>query len=299
MRGDVLAWHNAHALRQRFRTQNVCHSHEALAPGFGRLVPDPYQITGIQEFYMQTWVAVGADRKTIEDKPFHAVGEKYLTAVSEVSGCVPIIVPALEAAIDVRDLIARIDGLMLTGSLSNVHPARYGRDATAVAEPYDEHRDGVSFALIGAALERGVPILAVCRGFQELNVAMGGTLHPRLHELEGRDDHRAPGSDDPDIEYGPRHEVAFIEDGAFARLAGSRSVSVNSLHSQGIDRLGEGLVAEGFAPDGTIEAVRVAGAKRFALAVQWHPEYKAAANDFSVRLYRAFGAAVRDYASNR
>jgi putative glutamine amidotransferase len=152
--------------------------------------------------------------------------------------------------------------------------------------------------LILQALERGVPLLAICRGFQELNVALGGTLHAEVHGVPGRDDHRAPQEEDLDLRYGPRHPVRFVPGGAFERIAGSGEVWVNSLHRQGIDRLAPGLVAEGHAPDGTVEAVR-AEAAGFALGVQWHPEYKAAANPFSMKLYGAFGKAARRRAAAR
>ena len=242
-------------------------------------------------------MAVSADCKDIDGRPFHAVGEKYLTAVTEVAGCMPLIVPALVAGIDIGALAQRIDGLLLTGSPSNVHPSRYAQPAAPAAEPYDKQRDSATFALIAAVLERGIPLLGLCRGFQELNVAFGGSLHARLHEVAGRADHRRPDSADPEVQYGPRHPVRFIAGSAFARLAGTRDLQVNSLHGQGIDRLGEGLIAEGHAPDATIEAVRIESAPDFGLAVQWHPEYQAARNEFSVKLFRSFGDAVRRYAA--
>jgi putative glutamine amidotransferase len=238
-------------------------------------------------------IAVSACLKTLGGHPTHTVGEKYLTAITAGAGGTPVIVPALGDALDLRALLNRIDGLVLTGSLSNVHPSRYGAEPHPAAEPYDEARDATTFPLIRAALEQGVPLLAICRGFQELNVALGGTLHAEVHALEGRADHRAPQEEDLDLRYGPRHPVKFVPGGAFERIAGAGAVWVNSLHRQGIDRLAPGLVAEGHAPDGTIEAVRVADAPALALGVQWHPEYKAAANPFSMKLYRAFGEAAR------
>jgi putative glutamine amidotransferase len=244
-------------------------------------------------------IAVSACLRTDRGHPTHTVGEKYLTAITAGAGGTPVIVPALGEALDLRALLDRVDGLVLTGSLSNVHPRRYGAEPHPAAEPYDEARDATTLPLIRAALEAGVPLLAICRGFQELNVALGGTLHAEVHALEGRADHRAPQEEDLDLRYGPRHPVRFVPGGAFERIAGAGEVWVNSLHRQGIDRLAAGLVAEGHAPDGTVEAVRVGNAPALALGVQWHPEYKAAANPFSMKLYRAFGEAARRRAAMR
>ena len=244
-------------------------------------------------------IAVSACLKSAGGHPTHAVGEKYLTAITMGAGATPVIVPALGEALDLRPLLDRVDGVVLTGSLSNVHPSRYGEEPHAAAEPYDEARDATTFPLIHAALERGIPLLAICRGFQELNVALGGTLHAEVHAVEGRADHRAPPEEDLDLRYGPRHPVRFVPGGAFERIAGAGEVWVNSLHRQGIDRLADGLAVEAVAADGTIEAVRVAGAPSLALGVQWHPEYKAAANPFSMKLYHALGEAARRRAAER
>jgi putative glutamine amidotransferase len=244
-------------------------------------------------------IAVSACLKSVAGHPTHTVGEKYLTAVSVGAGGTPMIVPALGGELDIGAILERIDGVVLTGSLSNVHPSRYGDEPHAAAEPYDEARDATTFPLIEGALEMGLPLLAICRGFQELNVALGGTLHAEVHAVPGRVDHRAPQVEDPDERYGPRHPVRFVPGGAFEAVAGAGEVWVNSLHRQGIDRLAPRLAAEGHAPDGTVEAVRVKDAPALALGVQWHPEYKAAANPFSMKLYRAFGDAARAYARTR
>jgi putative glutamine amidotransferase len=244
-------------------------------------------------------IAVSACLKSVGGHPTHTVGEKYLTAISVGAGGTPVIVPALGHALDIKQLLRRVDGLVLTGSLSNVHPIRYGAEAHAAAEPYDEARDATTLPLITEALEIGVPLLAICRGFQELNVALGGTLHAEVHAVSGRDDHRAPQIEDLDHRYGPRHPVRFVAGGIFERIAGQSEVWVNSLHRQGIDRLAPGLIAEGHAPDGTVEAVRAEDQSIFALGVQWHPEYKAAANPFSMKLYGAFGDEARKRAASR
>ena len=237
-------------------------------------------------------VGVTADLRTYNNSRLHVVGDKYARAVWEAAGCTPMIIPALAESQQVHDMLDSLDGLMFTGSPSNVHPTRYGQEPHERFEPYDEARDAMTFRLIDGALEKGLPCLFICRGFQELNAALGGTLHPRLHEVEGRMDHRMPRVDDMDVRYGLRHPMRFAPDGVFARIAGTTEIEVNSLHGQGIDRPAPGLAVEGHAPDGTPEAVSVAGARRLAIGVQWHPEYKPLENDFSTRLFRAFSEAV-------
>lgn len=244
-------------------------------------------------------IGVSADCKSIDGQPFHAVGEKYLTAVTQAAGGTPLIIPALAEQLDPAGLLERLDGLLLTGSPSNLHPLHYGAEATTEHEPFDPARDALTLKLIGPALERGLPLLAICRGFQELNAALGGTLHPALHQLPGRLDHRRPQSEDLAVQYGPQHRVRFVEGGEFRRRFGVEEIKVNTLHRQGIAVLAPRLRAEGHAPDGTIEAVSVGDAPGFALGVQWHPEYKAIDNPFSRRLFKAFGEAVRDYVRQR
>jgi len=237
-------------------------------------------------------VGVTADLRTYNNSLMHTVGDKYARAVWEAAGCTPIIIPAMAESQEVHDLLDSLDGLLFTGSPSNVHPTRYGREPHEKAEPYDEARDAVTFPLIDAVLEKGLPSLFICRGFQELNAALGGTLHPRLHEVQGRLDHRMPRVDDMDVRYGLRHAMSFKPGGIFAQIAGATEIQVNSLHGQGIDQPAPGLEMEGHAPDGTPEAVSVRGARRLAIGVQWHPEYKPLQNDFSTRLFRAFSEAV-------
>lgn len=238
-------------------------------------------------------IGVVADVKLIEGQPFHAVGEKYLRAIAEAANCLPVIIPALSDVLDMNGVLEHLNGMFFTGSLSNVHPRYYDTEPSAEHEPFDLARDDLSLALIRATLAQEIPLLAVCRGHQELNVALGGTLHPAVHELPDRLDHRAPVSDDKDIQYGLRHEVEFVAGGEFAKLAGATTIKVNSLHRQAIDRLADALIVEGTGPDGTIEALRVRHARSFALSVQWHPEYQATQNTFSARLFAAFGEAAR------
>jgi putative glutamine amidotransferase len=244
-------------------------------------------------------IGLPCDTRSLDGQVFHVVGDKYARAAEGGAHGIPMLIPSFTDLHDIPDLVGRLDGLMLTGSPSNVHPSRYARQATPEAEPYDEARDATTLPLLECALEEGLPLLAICRGFQELNVVLGGTLHPRVHELPGRMDHRRPQSDDPDVQYGPRHGMRFIEGGAFAAIAGRTGIEVNSLHWQAIDRLADRLAAEGVAPDGTIEAVSVRGARGFALGVQWHPEYKVLDDPFSTRLFAAFADACRERARAR
>jgi putative glutamine amidotransferase len=244
-------------------------------------------------------IGLPACSRTIEGMPYHTVGDKYLRAVAEAAGGIPLVIPAFGDVLDPSDLVARLDGLLLTGSPSNVHPSHYGAPASPAAEPHDAPRDATTLPLIRAALKEGLPLLAICRGMQELNVALGGSLHARVHELPGRDDHRRPTHEDLNVQYGPRHPVHLSAGGAMASLAGSETLMVNSLHWQAVDRLAPDLTAEAVAPDGTIEAVAVRNARAFALGVQWHPEYRALEDAFSTRLFAAFGTAARARAASR
>jgi len=237
--------------------------------------------------------------RTIEGLPYHTVGDKYLRATFEAAGGLPMVFPAFGNDLDLLDLIARLDGLILTGSPSNVHPVHYGREAHPEAEPHDPARDATTLPLIRLALAEGLPLFAICRGMQELNVALGGTLHARVHELPGRLDHRRPQVQDFNVQYGPRHTVALAAGGVLQHLVGADEIEVNSLHWQAVDRLADDLAVEAQAPDGTIEAVSLKDAGDFALGVQWHPEYKPLGNPVSRRLFEAFGEAARARARGR
>ncbi len=205
-----------------------------------------------------------------------------------------MVIPSFGAALDPAEIVAGLDGLLLTGSVSNVEPQHYGASVEPSCEPYDPARDATSLPLIGPALASGLPLLAVCRGFQELNVALGGTLNPRIHETEGRLDHRSRHGDSLDVQYAPVHEVTLAPGGLLQRLLGGETaIKVNSLHWQGIDRLAPGLAVEATAPDGTIEGIRVADAPGFTLGVQWHPEWQVAQSPVSLALFGAFGAAAQ------
>jgi len=231
--------------------------------------------------------------------PFHTVGEKYITGVALGAEGLPLLIPSLGDLFDMRDLVRRLDGLLVTGSPSNVAVSLYGGRPDRPDSPQDPKRDATTLPLIRAAVEDGLPLFCICRGIQELNVAFGGTLHTHVHEQPGASDHRAPKVEDMDVRYGPRHPVDLAPEGEIARIVGSRRIEVNSLHWQAIDRLAERLAVEGRAHDGVIEAVRVADARNFALGVQWHPEWKVLRNPVSTALFRAFGDAARRRAEQR
>jgi putative glutamine amidotransferase len=239
-------------------------------------------------------IGLPADRRMIGDHPFHAVGEKYLRAVVEAADAMPLLIPALRDLVSVAEVLEVVDGLVFTGSPSNVEPAHYSGPASLPGTLHDADRDATTLPLIPAAIERGVPVLGICRGFQEMNVAFGGTLHQNLHHVPGLLDHRDDETQPLEVQYGPAHDVVLEEGGLLRGLAGTDRIRVNSLHHQGVDRLSDRLAVEARAPDGVIEAFRVRDSKRFAVAVQWHPEWQAMTNSFSRALFAAFGASTRD-----
>ena len=227
--------------------------------------------------------------RTVNERLFHGVNDRYPSAVLDAAGCLPVLIPAVGSKVDVRAVLSRLDGLLLTGSPSNVHPSHYGAEPSDPEILYDPERDATTLPLIREAIRRDLPILAICRGIQELNVALGGTLHQRVHEVPGRLNHRSR-RDSSDGPYGPAHRVTLTAGGLLASLAGAPEVKVNSLHSQGIDRPAVSLRVEAVAPDGQIEAVSLPEA-RFVVGVQWHPEYKAVDDPFSSALFSAFAVA--------
>lgn len=238
-------------------------------------------------------VLVSADVKPLENYHWHATPSTYLTALIEGSGVVPLILPSFGAALDLDAALDRVDGVLCTGSRSNVHPKNWGTAPDARYEPFDEARDETTLALIRRSIERAIPIFCVCRGFQELNVALGGSLSTEIQEIPGRIDHRAAVSDNQDERFAIRHDVTIVPGGVLAGIFGDNAaIAVNSLHRQGIDRLADGLTVEATAPDGLIEAVRVADAPGWTLGVQWHPEYWVRTDEVSRKLFEAFGAVV-------
>ena len=232
-------------------------------------------------------------------------GQNNLQAVADVAGALPLIFAGNPDITGIADLLEAVDGILLTGARANVHPRRFGFDPDPKHEPYDEGRDALALPLIEACLERAVPLFGICRGFQEMNVAGGGSLHPEIRELPGRMNHRMPRLEtgeihpDPTVVFADRHEVRLTPDGVFARILGRDLIRVNSLHGQGILDVGDRIVAEGTAEDGTIEAIRVRDAKGFALGVQWHAEYDPQTNPVNRSMFEAFGEAVRAHQRQR
>jgi putative glutamine amidotransferase len=240
-------------------------------------------------------IGVVSDRRVLGAHPHHVVGEKYLQALVGAADAYPVALPSLAEGFDVLDILDRLDGLFLTGSKSNVEPHHYTGDASEPGTWHDPERDIAALALIPAAIRAGMPLFAVCRGFQEMNVAFGGTLHQKVHEVEGylvhRKDHDAP----LEVQYGPAHPVEFADGGLLREITGLTGTTVNSLHSQGVDRLGAELQVEARAGDGLVEAFAVKDAPGFTLGVQWHPEWQVMQNPVSRDIYRAFGDACRSY----
>src|SRR5580692_8165158 len=242
-------------------------------------------------------IGIPADRRLYGKHYFHMVGEKYIEAVALGAKAMPVLVPALGPDIDLPSLLDACDGLLLTGSPSNVEPHHYGGPASEPGTLHDPNRDATTLPLIPRAVAAGLPVLAICRGFQEMNVAYGGTLHQRLHEVPGYLDHREDESTPLDVQYGPAHEVLLEPGGQLRKIAGRDRLRVNSLHWQGVAKLGDDLAVEARAPDGVIEAFRVDSAPNFALSVQWHPEWQFATNPFSRALFAAFGKACLAHSS--
>ncbi len=244
-------------------------------------------------------VLIPADVKSLGEHPFHMVGQKYILAVAEAAGALPLVVPAIADQIDLDSLLSIADGILLTGAVSNVHPSHFGQEIHNLSLPLDTARDALTLALIRAAINEKVPLLAICRGFQEMNVAFGGSLHQAVHEALGFNDHREVKDLPVENQYAPIHQVNLVANGLLANIIGSEQMLVNSLHGQGLDRLGSGLVAEAYAPDGLVEAVSVGGSDGFALGVQWHPEWKVMENPAYLAIFQAFGDACRTRAKAR
>jgi putative glutamine amidotransferase len=246
-------------------------------------------------------VGVIANTHLVENKfPAQMAGERNLRAVAEVAGALPLMFAGTPEITDVGALLDVVDGVLLTGARANVHPTRFQMEPHPGHEPYDERRDAVALPLVEACVALGVPILGLCRGFQEMAVAFGGSLHPEIRELPGRMNHRMPRlangeiHPDPTVVFAERHDVKLAPGGAFAKIFGCDVIRVNSLHGQGILEPGKRIVVEGVAEDGTIEAIRIKDAPGFALGVQWHAEYEAKRNAVNRALFQAFGAAISE-----
>ena len=240
-------------------------------------------------------VGFPCDYRMVGKHPFHMAGEKYILAVRDGAGAIPLLIPVLDPPIPTHDILANVHGLLFTGALSNVSPKRYGGATPREGVLQDENRDATTLPLLEAAIEKGIPVLGLCRGFQEMNVALGGTLHQHVQEVSGRMDHREDLNAPLDVQYGPAHPVEVVPGGLLARITSAKSFEVNSLHGQGVDQLAPPLVADAVAPDGQIEAVSMPGAKGFVLGVQWHPEWRWSESPISRAIFQAFGAAARNY----
>ena len=247
----------------------------------------------------QPLIGVTACSKEIGLHPFHIVGDKYVRAIAVAAGGLPLVIPAMAELIDTASLLEHLDGLLLTGSPSNVEPHHYQGPASAPGSPRDPARDALTLPLIHAAVDAGVPLLGICRGFQEMNVAFGGSLHQRVHEAGPYMDHRENQDAPLEVQYGLRHPLHVQPGGLLEGLGLGPQFEVNSVHGQGVERLALGLRVEGLAPDGLVEAFSVEGARSFALGVQWHPEWQVAEHPAYLAIFRAFGAACRERAARR
>ena len=240
-------------------------------------------------------VLVPCDNRVYGDRPMQVLLQRYSDALRDQAQVLTIPLPCTGKE-DVEAYLALADGIMLTGSPSNVHPSHFGQAVLDPSLPLDPARDSITLPLIRRAIEIGLPIFAICRGLQEINVALGGTLHQAVQELPGRQDHRgARGRSEAttDEAYAPAHPVTAVAGGCLAGIIGAQPVEVNSVHGQGIDRLAADLTAEAFAPDGQIEAVSINTHPGFSLAVQWHPEWRPNESEASLQIFAAFGDACR------
>ncbi len=245
-------------------------------------------------------VIVPACSRDIGVHPYHAVQYKYVEAVVRAAHCTPLILPALGEGLDMETVLSACDGILFTGAASNLHPKHYAQEVHDPALPQDAARDATTLPLVRAALKRAIPVLAICRGFQEMNVALGGSLHQAVQEVPGMLDHRDKPDDPLEKQYGPAHAIRINRDGLIARILGSSNdIVVNSLHGQGVNNLAPGLVVEATAEDGLVEAFSAPAAPAFALGLQWHPEWMVEANPVSMKLFGAFGIACREHHARR
>ncbi|MEM8632842.1 MAG: gamma-glutamyl-gamma-aminobutyrate hydrolase family protein [Pseudomonadota bacterium] len=231
--------------------------------------------------------------------PAHAGGTMNSCAISHVSGAIPMLIPSDPKLFSIKELMETCDGFLLTGGRANVHPEEYGEEPTEAHGAFDRDRDGIVLPLVRACVEAGQPFLGICRGFQEVNVAMGGSLYPEIRELPGRMNHRMPPDGTLEEKFELRHHVSLTKGGVFSRLLGADRVLTNTLHGQGIKEPGPRVVIEGWADDGTPEAIHIKDAPGFTLSVQWHPEWNAGEDPVSKPIFEAFGEALRAWATGR
>ncbi|MEE9314231.1 MAG: gamma-glutamyl-gamma-aminobutyrate hydrolase family protein [Rhizobiaceae bacterium] len=248
-------------------------------------------------------IAVTSDYRHMEPYMWHCVPAPYVNAATDVADVLPLAVPVTGSRLDIDSLLGRVDGLLVTGSRTNVHPSNYGEEETKDHEPFDPDRDATTLPLIRAAIKQGVPVLAICRGIQELNVAMGGTLTAEFQKKRNIDDHGYPWEGTPDERFALAHGLKIKQGSCIAEILKDEieddSVEVNSLHTQALNELGNNVVVEATSHDGTIEAITVKGAPGFVVGVQWHPEYWAATDSPSATIFKAFGTAAREYLAKK
>jgi len=242
-------------------------------------------------------VLVPACNRMLGEHPYHIAGKKYLDA-ARLAGGQPLVVPSAEPG-EIDALLDLADGVLLTGSPSNVHPSHFGEEVLDPSLPLDPLRDSWTLPLLRRVIERGIPLFTICRGTQETNVALGGSLHQAVHDIDGYEDHRGADGVPAAQVYGPAHEVLVSEGGVLDRIVGKPRFEVNSVHGQAVNRLADGLRVEARAPDGVVEAFSVADSAGFTLCVQWHPEWLAADNPVSMKMLTAFGEAIRRYREGR
>jgi putative glutamine amidotransferase len=281
LRAEIPAASFSPPLKKNIGTGTVAHSHQRVS-----MRPVPL-------------IGVPSDRKQIGPHPFQAVGEKYLRAIIDSDAGLPLMIPSMDPALDIDSVLAAFDGILLTGSPSNIEPHHYSDEPSYEGNLHDPQRDLITLPLLRSAVAQKIPVLAICRGFQEVNVAFGGSLWQKVHEAPGYNDHREDKSASLEIQYGFAHDLHLTPGGVLAGIAGSERVRVNSLHGQGIRQLGRGLQVEATAPDGLVEAIRLDSAESFLLAVQWHPEWRVLENPFYLGIFRAFAGAVRARAQSR
>jgi putative glutamine amidotransferase len=244
-------------------------------------------------------VGIPASVWTLAEIPFHGTAHQYLRAVREEVGATVFTIPSLRDNLNAMELLGLVDGILLTGSFSDVHPSAYGEPVRNPNRVFDRERDAVTLPLVRAAFEHRIPILGICRGMQEINVALGGSLHQNLQELSGRDDHRSDANLPLAEQFRPAHEIRIVADGLFAGLVGARCISVNTSHTQAVAKLAGGLRMEATSKDGTIEALTSEDLSRFIVGVQFHPEWGTHDNALYVALFRAFRDAVSARAAAR
>lgn len=253
-------------------------------------MPPPKPLVGIP-----TGTSVHKDYRTAQ----YTGGEMYIRAVANGAGAVPVLIPAIGESLDIAALLQNLDGVMLPGGGPNIEPHHYDGAPFPDDELTDPARDALTLPLVRACLDLNIPVFGVCRGIQEINVALGGSLHYRIHELPGKQDHRMNRDGSIEDRFAIRHNIALTKGGLLSSLVGADSTGVNSLHGQGIDRLASGLVAEAVSPDGIIEAVRADTENVFVVGVQWHAEWNFQTHKLSHELLRAFGEATRERAAQR